>query len=117
MLSEDEIRRLKELPVDPKTRVWLDRLLAERQRLVGVVQSLGRQVHYLRGRAKQAAAYLDGLAQRAEETASSPWQKQLPCPTCGAPLQRVGVAYRPEHGHSRVHRHADGTECEDKPRT
>jgi hypothetical protein len=114
MLSEDEIRRIKELRVDPKLRHWFDRLLEERLRLVSVVQSLARQVHYLRQRMKQAAEYLDTLAQRAEETAKAPWHRQAPCPRCGAPLERLTVAYSPERGHARLHRHADGTVCEDR---
>jgi hypothetical protein len=115
MLSEDEVRRIKELRVaDPVARHWLDRLLDDRRRLVEAIQALARQLHHLRGRLRQATAYLDGLLQKAEATARAPWPEQVRCPRCGAPVGRVSVDYRSEGGHVLVHEHLDGTACEGK---
>jgi hypothetical protein len=117
MLSEDEVRRIGELRVnDRAARHWLDRLLDDRRQLVVVIQGLARQIHYLRGRMRQAARYLDGLAEKAEATARAPWPSKLPCPRCGASADRLAVDYRPDQGHTLIHTHADGTKCEDKPR-
>jgi hypothetical protein len=116
MLSEDEIRRISELRLaDPAAKHWLGRLLDERRHLVAVIQGLARQVHHLRGRIKQAAAYLDGLAEKAELTARAPWPSKLPCPQCGAPIDRLGVDYREGQGHTVVRQHPDGHVCGDKP--
>lgn len=116
MLSEDEVRRIAELRVaDPVARQWLDRLLGDRRHLVAVIQGLARQVHHLRGRMKQAAAYLDGLAEKAEQTAKAPWPSKLACPRCGAAVDRLSVDYRPDEGHALIHTHPDGTACGGKP--
>jgi hypothetical protein len=115
MLSEDEVRRIAELNVsDPMAKHWLGRLLDERRRLVAVTQGLARQLHHLRARMRQAAAYLDGLAEKAEDTAKAPWPTQLACPICGAPVDRLAVDYQPERGHVLLRRHPDGTVCEEK---
>ncbi len=86
-----------------------------RRRLVAVIQGLARQVHHLRSRIKQASAYLDGLAEKAELTARAPWPSKLPCPQCGAPVDRLNVDHRPDQGHALIHKHPDGTECEGGP--
>lgn len=118
MLSEDEVRRISELRVsDPVAKHWLGRLLDERRHLVAVIQGLARQVHHLRARIRQAAAYLDGLAEKAELTARAPWPSKLPCPRCGAPVDRLTVDYWPEQGHAIIHKHPDGTACAGKPST
>jgi len=115
MLSEDEVRRISELKLsDPVVKLWIERLLDERRHLVAVIQGLARQLHHLRGRMKQAAAYLDGLAEKAELTARTPWPSKIPCPRCGAPVDRLVVDYRPQKGHTLLHRHTDGTVCEPK---
>jgi hypothetical protein len=114
MLSEDEVRRIAELRLsDPVARHWIGRLLDERRHLVAVIQGLARQLHHLRGRMRQAATYLDGLAGRAEDTAKAPWPRQLACPKCGASVDRLAVDYRPGQGHALLHRHPDGTVCEE----
>jgi hypothetical protein len=116
MLSEDEIRRVTDLRVaDPVARQWLDRLLEERRHLVAVIQALARQIHHLRARMRQAAAYLDGLADNAERTARAPWPSKLACPTCGAAVDRLTVDYRAGEGHSLIRTHPDGTTCGRKP--
>ncbi len=113
MLSEDDVRRIAEFrSADPIAKQWLACLLSERRHLVAVIQGLARQIHHLRGRLRQAAAYLDGLAGKAEETARAPWPAKIPCPRCGAAIDRLTVDYRPERGHVLVHLHADGTACE-----
>ena len=111
------IRRITELRVtDPVAKRWLDSLLDERRRLVAVIQGLARQIHHLRGRLRQASDYLDRLAQNAEETARAPWPSKLPCPRCGAPLDRLSVDFGHEQGHALVHHHPDGTVCEEEPK-
>ena len=116
MLSEEEIQRVADLRVsDPVARQWLDRLLGDRRHLVAVIQALARQVHYLRGRMKQAATYLDGLAEKAEQTARDPWPSKLACPRCGAAVDRLRVDYRSDQGHALIHTHPDGTTCEREP--
>ena len=72
-------------------------VLSERH-LVAMIQGLARQIH-LRGRLRQAATDLDGLAAKAEETARAPWPAKIPCPRCGAAIDRLTVDYRPEKGH------------------
>ena len=113
MLSDDEVRRIAERHLsDPVTKEWLGRLLKERREMVAVIQGLARQVHHLRGRMRQAAGYLDRLAEGAERTARAPWSSKVPCPQCGAPVDRLSVDYRPEEGHALLRHHADGTTCE-----
>ena len=64
---------------------------------------------------KEAAAYLDGVAEKAETAARAPWPSKVPCPKCGAPAERLSADYRPNQGHMLIHTHADGTQCENKP--
>ena len=70
MLSEDEVRRIAQLRLsDPVAWGGPTRLLQERRHLLAVIQGLARQLHHLRGRMRQTSVYLDGLAEKAEDTA------------------------------------------------
>ena len=71
-----------------------------------------RRVTYLRKRLTQAAAYLDGLAAKAQDEARAAWPEKLPCPTCGAPTSMVRAELRAQR-HVVVHDHPDGTRCEE----
>ena len=117
MLSEDEVRRIAERPTsDPRAREALTELLRERRHLVAVIQGLARQLHHLRERLKQASSYLDSLVERAESTAKAPWPAKVPCPRCGAAIDRVTVDYRPDQGHALEYRHPDGSVCDAEER-
>jgi hypothetical protein len=80
-----------------------------------VIQGLARQLHHLRARMRQAAAYFDGLAAKAEGVAREPWPRQQPCPRCGAAVGRPSVDFQEKQGHVLRHAHPDGTVCESAP--
>jgi hypothetical protein len=113
MLTEDQLRRLAELRTDPGARRAIAALLEERKRLVAIVQRLSRQLHYVRARLKQAAAYLDGLVRKAHDLTREPWPRQLLCPRCGAPVTQVTTGLKAGGGHASFHVHPDGSKCEE----
>lgn len=89
----------------------LNDLASDREARVAIEQKLARQIHHLRKRLAQAAKYLDGLANEAQRTASTPWERQQPCEICGAPAIKHRTELNPKGGHLMVIDHPDGTSC------
>ncbi len=89
---------------------WVHELLDDRRARTAMLQGQTRRVAYAMRRLRQAAEYLAGLLQMAQEEAAAAWPGKLPCPHCGAPSVRVRAEQRPQ-GHEIVHDHPDGIQC------
>ncbi len=114
MLLDDQADRIEAAldGADRGTLVrWVKELLADRRARSALLQGQTRRVAYAKRRLHQAATYLSGLLQQAEDEAAAAWPGQLACPTCGAPATAVTAEQR-KQGHAVVHKHPDGTRCE-----
>ena len=114
MLGDGDAARLEDMCrhlEDSVLRRWVGDLLQDRRERIALAVELCRQVDHLRGRAAQAARYLDKLAAEAYLKAYEPWAKQQPCPACRAPGTMIRSELRPS-GHVLVNEHPDGKVCE-----
>ena len=114
MLGDGDAKRVADMCrdiTDPTLRRWVEELLKDRRERVALAVDLCRQVDHLRGRAAQAARYLDKLAAEAYSKAYEPWAQQQPCPVCRAPGTMLRTELRPT-GHVLVNEHPDGKVCE-----
>lgn len=105
---------------DPATLLrWVGELLEDRRARTSVILGLCRRARHVRQRLDQAHRYFAGLVDELEGAARAPWAGKVLCPVCGAPIVQAGAAYRPDDPRHHVpqYHHADGTVCEERPKT